>query len=227
MAITKEIINGDFTKLATFLTNSGFVTAVNDSGTVKCYDDDGNLLATITLPAIRLYWEDCTNPLAITFSNMSSTAIKTAYACANGIIIAMHTTDTWTSGYTAYTLITKNNNDDIVFVSSFAPDNLSKTNRQCVKKFFPVAWTDDGTIANPDTGVYNAVSFAIESTDGYWNQSALVPFPTYAKSGEISYTPNAGFFLVSPNYAIGEGAVQFNGYRYLTNGFWAIKDEAV
>ena len=227
MAITKEVINGDFTKLATFLTNSGFVTAVNDSGTVKCYDDE-NLLAEISMPAVKLYWQDCVSPLSITWSNMGATAIKMAFSCSNGVMLTCHSSDTWTTGYTAYMLITKNNHDDITFVCTPIPDNLATTGRGCVTSFIPLAWTDDGTICSPALNKWNFMSFQIkEDVPGLHNQSALVPFPTYAKPGVISYTPNAGFFLISPSYTVGEGVIQYDGHNYLTNGYWAIKDEAV
>ena len=227
MAITKEVINGDFTKLAAFLTNSGFVTADNDSGTVKCYDDDENLLAEITIPAVKLYWKDCVSPLSITWSNMTSAAMKMAFSCSNGVMLTFHTLDTWTSGYTAYMFITKNNHEDITFVCTPAPSNLNPgLGRGCVTSFIPLAWTDDGTICNPAAGQWNFMGFQIlDTVSGLHNQSALVPFPTYAKPGVISYTPNAGFFLISPSYTVGEGAIQYDGHSYLTNGYWAIKDE--
>lgn len=228
MAITKEVINGDFTKLATFLTNSGFVTAVNDSGTVKCYDDE-NLLAEISMPAVKLYWKDCVSPLSITWSNMTSSAMKMAFSCSNGVMLTFHTSDTWTTGYTTYMFITKNNHDDITFVCTPIPANLTPVQgRGCVTSFIPLAWTDDGTICNPTSSKWNFMGFQInENVPGLHNQSALVPFPTYAKPGVISYTPNAGFFLISPSYTVGEGVIQYDGHNYLTNGYWAIKDEAV
>lgn len=229
MAITKEVINGDFTKLATFLTNSGFVTAVNDSGTVKCYDDE-NLLAEITLPAVKLYWKDCVSPLSITWSYMGAEAIKMAFSCSNGVMLTFHTSDGWTTaGYTAYMFITKNNHDDITFVCTPSPSYIYiPAQRGCVTSFIPLAWTDDGTICNPTSTQWNFMGFQInEAVPGLHNQSALVPFPTYAKPGVISYTPNAGFFLISPSYTVGEGVIQYDGHNYLTNGYWAIKDEAV
>lgn len=236
MAITKEVINGDFTKLATFLTNSGFVTAVNDSGTVKCYDDDGNLLAEIYVSGstihIPLYWKDSGDTsLHIQFSSMiNNTSIKTAFSCANGVMIACHASDTWmSSGNTGYLLITKNNHDDITFVCTPVPSSIApNATRDCVTKFIPLAWTDDGTICNPTWSQWNFMGFQIlEAVPGLHNQSALIPFPTYAKPGVISYTPNAGFFLISPSYTVGEGVIQYDGHNYLTNGYWAIKDEAV
>lgn len=222
MAITKKFINADQTKLKTFLEDSGFFGSVTvDSSTqggpyICMYDDDDNLLCMISKEKCRLYWDDSTDYLEITLATGASNGgVTYAYSCPNGIMLACHQNQ----NYNSYVMVTKTNNDKLAFIVSFT--GSSESTGAHVKNFFPIAWGDDGTLAHPSGSVYN--QFTI--TPNVRTQTQITPFVTYAEEGTLSYTPNAGWFSASQNYGSGDGKITTDDGVYISNGYWAIKDE--
>lgn len=55
-------------------------------------------------------------------------------------------------------------------------------------------------------------------------QTSLVPFSTNANVEEVSYTPNAYWIAMSANYSMGIGKFRMGGDTFISNGYWAIKD---
>lgn len=55
-------------------------------------------------------------------------------------------------------------------------------------------------------------------------QTVLTPFATNADVGDVSYTPNAYYMPMHSNYASGVGKFYLGMDHYITNGYWAIKD---
>lgn len=55
-------------------------------------------------------------------------------------------------------------------------------------------------------------------------QTSLVPFSTNADIEEVSYTPDAYWIAMSANYSMGIGKFRMGGDTFISNGYWAIKD---
>ena len=55
-------------------------------------------------------------------------------------------------------------------------------------------------------------------------QTSLVPFSTNADVEDVSYTPNAFWIAMSANYSMGVGKFRMGGDTFISNGYWAIKD---
>lgn len=221
MAITKKFINADRSKLKTFLEETGFFGSVRvdsiDVSYLNLYDDADNLLCKLSPTTCMLYWDNnATNHLDVTLANSSGNGgVTYAYYCPNGIMLACHQNQ----NYNSYIMITRTNNDKLAFIVSYTGSNQSSGDH--VKNFFPIAWGDDGTLAHPSTSVYNQYSIIPNQR----NQTQITPFVTYSEEGTLSYTPNAGWFSASQNYNTGDGKITLDDGEYISNGYWAIKDE--
>ena len=208
MAISKVFINKDRQALTDFLNASGLFGEVTLSNSnINCYDADNNLLAVITIPAVTLYWNE-TDSFTITLGNQNG--VDYAYACANGVMLSVKTGNYW-----AYIMISKTNNDRVAFIVSYTSGN-GASDLTPVTKLFAVAWGDQGgpTVSND-----------FRFTPNVREQTVLVPFTTYSAYGVLSYTPKAGYFPVSQNYNTGDGRILLDGKSYISNGYWAIRDE--
>lgn len=222
MAITKKFINADRSKLKSFLEETGFfgsitVDSSTQGGPYLClYDDDDNLLCKLSSAKCILYWDDnANNHLDITLANTENEGgVTYAYSCQNGIMLACHQHQ----DYNSYIMVTKTNNDKIAFIVSYSGSKESVGEH--VKKFFSIAWGDDGTLAHPSASVYNQ----FDITPNTRTQTQITPFVTYAEEGTLSYTPNAGWFSASQNYSTGDGKITTDDGVYISNGYWCIKD---
>lgn len=201
MAITRTVINNDYSALQSFLQSSGLFGSVElgtDAVTMK--DADGNTLATIgTGITITAYSNATTSASATYYYNVSQT-IGYGYKCANGVLLSV----TASGGKSAYILIAKTNNNKVAFVFSNA------WNANTV--FYCVAWGD------ADVSTFTVTTKAS-------GQTLMCPFCTNANMGETSYTPNAFWLPFGQYYNIGYGTLTMNGVNYLTNGYWCIKDD--
>ena len=151
------------------------------------------------------------NYLGFTLSNFpkSETSIQTI-GCDNGFIIGC----TIKLGYNDVNfaaLFAKTNNDKVAIIFPSSPNATSP--QQYTTALNHVAFGDSATIATTTT-------FAPESAQ----QTVLTPFATNADFGDVSYTPNAYYMPMHSNYASGVGKFYLGMDHYITNGYWAIKD---
>lgn len=121
-----------------------------------------------------------------------------AYTCENGAMIHV-SSNIWI-------LITKTNNGRTAIIGTTGGNSQGIP---CV------AWGD----AAP----YSTLTYTPRSGE----QTQLVPFCTDAPYQTTSFTPNAYYMPVGQYYTLGAGRLIIGNTAYLTNGYWAIKDEAV
>jgi hypothetical protein len=213
MAITKSYINGDASALAEFLNDSGLFGAVTESeGVITCLDENINnpvyVLSDINNSnrlTIQTYYN---NGESSTTNGWSGYSTKPAYAykCVNGVLIDVYSTYGWSYGAV---LMTKTNNNEycIVYSSDLAQDTS--------------IYTSYKAIAYNDVDPMSANSFSSNTK----NQTVIAPFATNNDGSKASFTPNAGMILFGQYYSSGYGSLNMGGTTWLTNGYWAIKDE--
>jgi hypothetical protein len=144
----------------------------------------------------------------------SSTAPPDSYLmfeCDGGILMRIAKAST----YVFDVIIAKTNNGETAVIycltTGTSTPNVEnyKTNVNCV------AWGDD-----PDSN--KQLSWLAQEQ----NQTQLATFTTFAKYGDISYTPTAFYCPKSSVYALRNHTVVYDDVYYVTNGYWMIKDEA-
>lgn len=206
MAITKDYLNtSDLNTLATWMRTNlvpdYFAAVTYDSSIITCTDADGNTLLTFDSNGVTAYKSAANNTAMYSSAPQSWT-----YACmsANGAYLV----GTTIFGSVACMIIAKTNNGKTAIITS--DESTANVCRSNIKR---VAWGD--TI--PDTT--HAFNVYTE------NQTQLVPFCTDAALGTASYTPDAFYMPVCQNPSMGIGKLTLDGTDYLTNGYWAIKDE--
>lgn len=111
-------------------------------------------------------------------------------------------------------LIAKTNNDRVAIIFPSTPPPTSSSPQQYTTALNHVAFGDSATIATTTT-------FTPENAQ----QTVLTPFATNADFGDVSYTPNAYYMPMHSNYASGVGKFYLGMDHYITNGYWAIKDD--
>jgi hypothetical protein len=94
------------------------------------------------------------------------------------------------------------------------PSNPNETSpQQYTTALNHVAFGDSATMSTTTT-------FTPEAAQ----QTVLTPFATNAYVGDVSYTPNAYYMPMHSNYPSGFGKFYLGMDHYITNGYWAIKD---
>ena len=130
--------------------------------------------------------------------------------CDNGFIIGC----TIAIGYgdvNFAALFAKTSKDKPAIIFPSSPNDFSP--QQYTTALNHVAFGDSATIATTTT-------FTPESAQ----QTVLTPFATNAEVGDVSYAPNAYYMPMHSNYASGFGKFYLGMDHYITNGYWAIKD---
>jgi len=213
MAISSQFIGGNNATLQSFLQGTGFFGSVEyDSGTntVTMKDSDNNVLATFSGNKTFTAYVDATNNASKQFTTAANYGIHTAYKCANGILLKFSGLTSGYVSYMAHILIAKTNNNKLAFIFS---NTNAVANDIAYKQFYCVAWGDSTDIAAQEMGANGN------------NQTLMIPFVSGAEDGETSYTTDAYYLLYAQFYAMGYGKLNGDGAVYLTNGYWAIKDE--
>lgn len=172
------------------------------------YDLDGKKAFHLKSGEFAAYRTDGGDDIKSTLIGMF-TGTNDIIMCDNGIIVSA---DFANQGYGIRyfsVLISKTNNGRLacVFSTGSSATTILYTNVQ------HVAIGDGTTIATTTT-------FAPEAGQ----QACLVPFATNANIGDTSYTPNAFYISVSPNYTMGIGKFLMGADMYISNGYWAIRD---
>lgn len=154
------------------------------------------------------------------------------YTCRNGAVIVIKTRDDYatedTNNGVLTMMVTKDNNNKTTVIAS---GRIWQQQGDGAGSTFTAIHPSDFRenlicYAEDNKAPLKKFNFVTDAT----NQSQLVPFTTSPEYGTISYTPNA-FYIPrlygspSSSYDVWFEA-NVNGYRYLTNGYWAIRDDA-
>ena len=172
------------------------------------YDLDGNKVFSMSNSSFKAYRTDGGDAITSELVGMF-TGTNDIIVCDNGIIVAATFQH---SGYgTRYfsCLISKTNNGRLACVFSVG----SSATQILYTQIQHVAIGDSTTMSTTTT-------FTPEAGQ----QTCLVPFATNAEIGTTSYTPDAYYIPMNPNYAMGIGKFMMGADTYISNGYWAIRD---
>lgn len=173
---------------------------------INAYDENNTLI-------VQFKWVSSNHRVLFYYNNGSSdtsgwcngTNFLVAYWTVNGIMIKYNT-----DASPRALIITKDNNGEYTFIGtpSGDPNDIMAIRRSYT-----------GTVSTSTSQHFTALDD---------NQTALVPFIVKINSGESkSYTPNAFWIPNSENRNIGWCAMALEGYQYVTNGYYALKDVSV
>lgn len=198
-----------------------FSAVENSSSTVfNCLDANGNIVfmynPSNSQENTRIYKSETnyvaiSNPVAI--NNPSYAAI-----CEGGILMDLVSFDNRISLPSTHIamIITKNNRGITTIIAKSSRDSSGSTKPNRSTSICSVAWGDDIS-GNP--------TITFSGSQEY--QTQIVPFTTFAKYGEISYTPNAYYMPVGQFYSLDYGTFQLGDKSYITNGYWCVKDAEI
>lgn len=219
MSITQTYLNVSISKLKTFLGTlvpdyfaSVEYTDNNNTG-ITCKDSDGNTIFTVAVG--NGSWTYTAYADSENYVSKTSSYAKPVYGyvCNNGamIVCAVNAISDAT-GIRGSVVISKTNNNKTGFVISGAS---SASVLDLYSSFVTGVWGD----VIPLTSSYNYGLGVTNQT-----QTQMFPFVTHCALGEKSYFPNAFFIPVAQTRTV-FGELVADGVSYVTNGYWAIKDE--
>lgn len=221
MSITQTYLNVSISELKTFLGTlvpdyfaSVEYTDNNNTG-ITCKDDDSNTIFTVAVDNDN--WTYTAYADSENYVSKTSSYAKPVYGyvCNHGaMILGAGSANTFSdaTGIRNSVVISKTNNDKTGFIISGA---LSSSVSDLYNNFVTGVWGD----VIPLTSSYSYSSGVTNQT-----QTQMVPFVTHCALGEKSYFPNAFFIPVAQTRTV-FGELVADGVSYVTNGYWAIKDE--
>ena len=219
MSITQTYLNLSIAELKTFLETlvpnyfaSVEYTDNNNTG-ITCKDSNGNTIFTVAVDNgswTYTAYADSENCVSKT-SNYAKPIY--GYVCNNGaMILGAGNAISDATGIRGSVVISKTNNNKTGFIISGAS---SASTIDLYSNFVTGAWGD----VTPLTSNYSYSSGVTNHT-----QTQMFPFVTHCALGEKSYFPNAFFIPVAQTRTV-FGELVADGISYVTNGYWAIKDE--
>ena len=217
MSITQTYLNLSIAELKLFwgtLVPKYFASVVyTDNTSVTCKDSDGNTIFTVAVDNGN--WTYTAYADSQNFVSKTSSYAKPVYGyvCNNGaMIVGAVNAISDATGIRGSVVISKTNNDKTGFIISGA---LSSSVSDLYNNFVTGVWGD----VTPLTSNYSYGSGVTNQT-----QTQMFPFVTHCALGEKSYFPNAFFIPVAQTRTV-FGELVADGVSYVTNGYWAIKDE--
>ena len=219
MSITQTYLNTSISELKTFLGTlvpKYFASVVyTDNTSVTCKDSDRNTIFTVAVD--NGSWTYTAYADSENFVSKTSSYAKPVYGyvCNNGAMIlgagnASAISDATNLCFSV--VISKTNNNKTGFVIAASS---SASVSDLYSNFVTGVWGD----VIPLTSRYTYSSGVTNHT-----QTQMFPFVTHCALGEKSYFPNAFFIPVAQTRAV-FGELVADGVSYVTNGYWAIKDE--
>lgn len=172
------------------------------------YDLDGKKVLSLKSGEFAAYRTDGGGDIKSTLAGMF-TGTNDIIMCGNGIIIAAAFTNLGYGVRYFSVLISKTNNGRLACVFSVG----SSATQILYTQLQHVAIGDSTTLSTTTT-------FTPEAGQ----QTCLVPFATNAEIGDTSYTPDAFYIPMNPNYAMGIGKFLMGADTYISNGYWAIRE---
>lgn len=219
MAITQTYLNSSIAELKLFLGTlvpKYFASVVYTDDTnvsVTCKDSDGNTIFTVAVDNGN--WTYTAYADSQNFVSKTSSYAKPVYGyvCNNGaMIVCANNAISDATGIRGSVVISKTNNNKTGFIISGA---LSSSVSDLYNNVATGVWGD----VTPLTSNYSYSSGVTNQT-----QTQMLPFVTHCALGEKSYFPSAFFIPVAQTRAV-FGELVADGVSYVTNGYWAIKDE--
>lgn len=219
MAITQTYLNSSIAELKLFLGTLvpkyfASVVYTDDTNTsVTCKDSDGNTIFTVAVD--NGSWTYTAYADSQNFVSKTSNYAKPVYGyvCNNGaMILGANSAISDATGIRGSVVISKTNNSKTGFIISGA---LSSSASDLYNNVATGVWGD----VIPLTSSYNYGSGVTNHT-----QTQMFPFVTHCALGQKSYFPNAFFIPVAQTRTV-FGELVADGVSYVTNGYWAIKDE--
>ena len=219
MSITQTYLNMSISELKTFLETlvpdyfaSVEYTDNNNTG-ITCKDSDSNTIFTVAVD--NSSWTYTAYADSENYVSKTSSYAKPVYGyvCNNGaMIVCANNAISDATGIRGSVVISKTNNDKTGFIISGA---LSSSASDLYNNVVTGVWGD----VIPLTSNYSYSSGVTNHT-----QTQMFPFVTHCALGEKSYFPNAFFIPVAQTRTV-FGELVADGVSYVTNGYWAIKDE--
>lgn len=219
MSITQTYLNVSISELKTFLGTlvpkyfaSVEYTDNNNTG-ITCKDSDSNTIFTVAVD--NGSWTYTAYADSENYVSKTSSYAKPVYGyvCNNGamIVCAVNAISDAT-GIRGSVVISKTNNNKTGFVIAAGS---SASVLDLYSSFVTGVWGD----VTPLTSSYSYGSGVTNQT-----QTQMFPFVTHCALGEKSYFPNTFFIPVAQTRTV-FGELVADGVSYVTNGYWAIKDE--
>ena len=219
MSITQTYLNTSISELKTFLGAlvpnyfaSVEYTDNNNTG-ITCKDSDSNTIFTVAVDNGN--WTYTAYADSQNYVSKTSSYAKPVYGyvCNNGaMIVGAVNAISDATGIRGSVVISKTNNNKTGFIIS---GGSSGSASDLYSSFVTGVWGD----VIPLTSNYSYGSGVTNQT-----QTQMVPFVTHCALGEKSYFPNAFFIPVAQTRTV-FGELVADGVSYVTNGYWAIKDE--
>lgn len=219
MAITQTYLNSSIAELKLFLGTlvpkyfaSVEYTDNNNTG-ITCKDSDGNTIFTVAVD--NGSWTYTAYADSQNFVSKTSSYAKPVYGyvCNNGaMIVCANNAISDATGIRGSVVVSKTNNNKTGFIISGA---MSASASDLYNNVVTGVWGD----VIPLTSNYSYSSGVTNHT-----QTQMFPFVTHCALGEKSYFPNAFFIPVAQTRTV-FGELVADGVSYVTNGYWAIKDE--
>lgn len=197
MAIT-SIMNATPAAAKAFIDNLGFAgitTAVSSSGTNVSYIKHNNELV---LGGLKVYYND--GGSSFDLGSSSSEIHYTILACTNGIIIQFLTSDGTTKINSAF--MSFNSDGTLIYGAPYKSDSLANP-RVCRSDL-------ENYLAN-------------NCTRHLANCTTLANFVTAASLGDANVAAENAYYIPIYQYD-GMGIITLNNEKYITNGYWCIKD---
>lgn len=217
MAITKQIINLDFDAFKSYLDTmvpEYFNSVIKTSTVITCKDSDENTILTIAQTNLSEWvWTAFANAENnIVSGSNAPMRVYAAFKCTNGILFQLGNMDSTGFQHKNSVIISKTNKGKTgIIFSDYASNNSTIAHTEYVNI---CVWGDV-------VPLQKRVDFGAGLSDSH--QTVMFPFTTHCSFEDISYFPNAFFIPVRQyNYT---GKITIDGKIYLTNGYWAIKDE--
>lgn len=219
MSITQTYLNTSISELKTFLGTLvpkyfASVVYTDDTNTsVTCKDSDGNTIFTVAVD--NGSWTYTAYADSQNYVSKTSSYAKPVYGyvCNNGaMIVCANSAISDATGIRGSVVVSKTNNNKTGFIISGA---LSSSASDLYNNVVTGVWGD----VIPLTSNYSYSSGVTNHT-----QTQMFPFVTHCALGEKSYFPNAFFIPVAQTRTV-FGELVADGVSYVTNGYWAIKDE--
>lgn len=145
----------------------------------------------------------------------SATNFQWAAVCKNGALIkwARAESHSSSSNSTIEIVVTKNNNGKTAIITTKASSSTSTAG----------AYLTTGVLAFAEGDNPNLIPLTF--TGRVMEQTQKVQFATNAASNEVSYTPDAFYLQCGNIYDTPYNRFTDDGVTYLTNGYWAVRDE--
>lgn len=210
MSISKVQIDGDLSAIKSCIDGTGLFGSTSISDGVLSICDANDVVQVKISNTSTNEWGFSVKLANGTFYDitpMTNVTINFAYTCVNGIMFNLTAPGSSSSSEYVPAILTLTNNNKYAVITN-SSNGYSK-NQNIV------------AVSNSDISTVNIFSYYRYSREF----TTLVPFSTETGGEVSSYTPYAYFIPFVGLNTSGYARVIMNGCYYITDGYWAIKDE--